>query len=102
MSVPASALADDGGARHLQRGRRMPDIEALVEDLLDGVDANRGFDFMHQLARPLPARVMARLMGIDDAEDRRFIAWSDDLAAFIGASSLLFLLFEGVLTRRPQ
>ncbi len=27
MSVPASALADDGGARHLQRGRRMPDIE---------------------------------------------------------------------------
>ena len=27
MSVRASALADDGGARHLQRGRRMPDIE---------------------------------------------------------------------------
>ena len=27
MSAAALALADDGGARHLQRGRRMPDID---------------------------------------------------------------------------
>ena len=27
MSARSRALADDGGARHLQRGRRMPDIE---------------------------------------------------------------------------
>ena len=27
MSALARALVDDGGARHLQRGRRMPDIE---------------------------------------------------------------------------
>jgi cytochrome P450 len=40
---------------------------------------------MQQLARPLPARVIARLMGIDGDEGRRFIGWSDDLAAFIGA-----------------
>jgi len=65
--------------------RLLPDIEALVDELLDGVDADRGFDFMQQLARPLPARVIARLMGIDGDEDRRFIGWSDDLAAFIGA-----------------
>jgi peroxiredoxin len=27
MSRPSAAFADDGGARHLQRGKRMPDIE---------------------------------------------------------------------------
>jgi cytochrome P450 len=65
--------------------RLVPDIETMVDQLLDGIDAGRGFDFMQRLARPLPARVIARLMGIDGDEDARFIAWSDDLAAFIGA-----------------
>jgi len=27
MNAPCEGLADDGGARHLQRGRRVPDIE---------------------------------------------------------------------------
>lgn len=62
-----------------------PHIEALVDELLDGVDAGRGFDFMRQLARPLPARVIARLMGVDGESDGRFVEWSDGLAAFIGA-----------------
>jgi hypothetical protein len=62
-----------------------PHIEALVDELLDGVDARRGFDFMQQLARPLPARVIAKLMGVDADSDGRFVDWSDGLAAFIGA-----------------
>ncbi|WP_241020198.1 cytochrome P450 [Burkholderia sp. Ac-20345] len=62
-----------------------PYIEALVDELLDGVDATRGFDFMQQLARPLPARVIAKLMGVTVDHDSRFVEWSDDLAAFIGA-----------------
>jgi cytochrome P450 len=62
-----------------------PHIEALVDELLDGVDARRGFDFIQQLARPLPARVIAKLMGVDGYSDCRFVDWSDGLAAFIGA-----------------
>ncbi|HEV2594203.1 MAG TPA: cytochrome P450 [Sphingomicrobium sp.] len=62
-----------------------PYIEALVDELLAGVDAARGFDFMQQLARPLPARVIAKLMGMAGDHDSRFIVWSDDLAIFIGA-----------------
>jgi cytochrome P450 len=62
-----------------------PHIEALADELLDGVDARRGFDFMQQLARPLPARVIAKLMGVDGDCDGRFVDWSDGLAAFIGA-----------------
>lgn len=60
-------------------------IESLVDELLDGIDAHRGFDFMQQLARPLPARVIAKMMGVNDDADGRFIDWSDDLAKFIGA-----------------
>jgi cytochrome P450 len=62
-----------------------PHIKVLVDELLDGVDATRGFDFMKQLARPLPARVIAKLMGVAVDGDNRFVDWSDDLAAFIGA-----------------
>jgi cytochrome P450 len=62
-----------------------PHIEGLVDELLDGVDAARGFDFVHQLTRPLPARVIAKLMGMPGDCDSCFIDWSDDLAVFIGA-----------------
>ena len=63
----------------------IPAIEQRVDALLDAVDADAGFDFMQVLARPLPAEVMAMLMDIPAADRGDFIAWSDDLAAFIGA-----------------
>jgi cytochrome P450 len=62
-----------------------PRIERLLDELLEDVDADRGFDFMAAVARPLPARVIAMLMGIEARQQDDFIAWSDDLAAFIGA-----------------
>jgi len=65
--------------------RLAPDIEASVMELLDSVDAVRGFDFMHEVAHRLPSRVIARLMGIPGGEQARFAEWSDDLAEFIGA-----------------
>ncbi|MGE8454320.1 MAG: cytochrome P450, partial [Pseudomonadales bacterium] len=43
------------------------------------------FDFMERIARPLPAMVIARLLGMDAADQPEFLAWSEDLAAFIGA-----------------
>jgi len=62
-----------------------PRIGAVVDELLDGVDAAAGFDFMARVARPLPARAIAMLMGVDEADHEAFTSWSDDLAAFIGA-----------------
>lgn len=62
-----------------------PAIERRVDALLDAVDADEGFDFMQALARPLPAEVMAMLMDIPADDRSDFIAWSDDLATFIGA-----------------
>lgn len=62
-----------------------PEVERLTDELLDGLDARAGFDFIAAVARPLPSRVIAHLLGIDRADEARFMAWSDDLAAFIGA-----------------
>ena len=93
-----------------------PRIEALTKTLLDAVDAEAGFDFMASVARPLPAQVIAGLMGIDAEHQADFSAWSDDLAAFIGApqpgpelarrakASLLAMSdhFEALLPRRRR
>ncbi|MFS2215988.1 cytochrome P450 [Telluria sp. Tellsp104] len=60
------------------------DVERLTDELLDGLDAP-GFDFIAEVARPLPSRVIGLMLGIDREDEARFMAWSDDLAAFIGA-----------------
>lgn len=43
------------------------------------------FDFVESFARPLPALVIARLMGIDAGQPAGFVDWAADLAAFIGS-----------------
>ncbi|MGH6626267.1 MAG: cytochrome P450, partial [Burkholderiaceae bacterium] len=65
--------------------RLVPHIEQAVTELLDQVESVASFDFMQAVARPLPVRVIARLMGIEGAQQDDFMAWSDDLASFIGA-----------------
>lgn len=60
-------------------------IEQCVTELQNAVEHVREFDFIESFAKPLPARVIARLLGIDVRENPEFVAWSDDLAAFIGA-----------------
>ncbi len=62
-----------------------PQIEALTAEVLDGLAGRDGFDFIEAVARPLPSRVIALLLGVERADEARFIAWSEDLAAFIGA-----------------
>lgn len=62
-----------------------PRIHKIVTDSFDVVGGAREFDFMRAVARPVPARVIAALLGVDPAAEEQFMAWSDDLAAFIGA-----------------
>lgn len=61
-----------------------PRIAARVQERLDAVDLQGGFDFMQAIAGPIPAEATAMLMGIPEPEHARFAAWSQDLAAFIG------------------
>ena len=93
-----------------------PRIEALVEEILDSLAGRARFDFIEAFARPLPSRVIGLLLGIERADEPRFIAWAEDLAAFIGAPqptaeqlrraerSLLQLVrhFEAVVAQRRR
>lgn len=67
-----------------------PRIESVVDALLRAVVASaegstHTFDFMRDFARPLPALVIAEMLGVDGADRAQFVAWSDDVADFIGS-----------------
>ncbi|MCP3653778.1 cytochrome P450 [Herbaspirillum sp.] len=68
---------------------RRGDITALAQRLADDIvtdpQAARGFDFIARFARPLPALVIAQLLGLPDRVPAEFIDWAADLAAFIGS-----------------
>jgi cytochrome P450 len=65
--------------------RLRPQIERIADELLDGQEGAETFDFIQAVARPLPVRVISRILGIEGADSAEVMAWSDDLAAFIGA-----------------
>ncbi len=68
-----------------------PVVAALVDGLIARIDAvfdaAAPFDFIEHFARPLPAQVIARLLGLRSVGGETFLAWSTDLAAFLGAVS---------------
>ena len=55
-------------------------IGELVEELLDNFVASGGDDFLAGLAYPLPAEVIARMMGVPQQDRGMFQHWSDELA----------------------
>nr|WP_315235067.1 cytochrome P450 [uncultured Limnohabitans sp.] len=93
-----------------------PRIERVITELLDKVESDAGFDFIQAVARPLPVHVITMLMGIERPRHDDFMAWSDDLATFIGTpkpsreqarraqTSLLAmsLYFETLLAQKRQ
>lgn len=57
-----------------------PRVEALVEALLAPLRGAARFELMSAFARPLPAMVIAEMIGVDPDDRRYFHAWSDDVA----------------------
>lgn len=64
-------------------------VDALVDGLIDAVEQSvpdgAPFDFIARVATPLPSRVISRFLGLPLADESRFLAWSQALAAFLGA-----------------
>jgi cytochrome P450 len=58
-------------------------IAALVHELLAAVPSGE-LDLMRDFAQPLPALVIADMLGAPRDERHDFVRWSDDLAAYIG------------------
>ena len=61
-----------------------PRIEKLVGELLDEAEAAGEFDLIHDFAEPLPAIVIAELLGVPAGDHRRFRRWSSQLIGLLG------------------
>jgi len=60
-------------------------IEEIVERLADGLAERERFDLIHDFAEPLPAVVIAELLGVPPEDHRRFREWSSTLIAALAA-----------------
>jgi cytochrome P450 len=66
-----------------------PRIQAIADELLDAVEERREMELVEEFAFPLPITVIAELLGIPDADQRRFREWSDAVVRpSIGPSEL--------------
>jgi cytochrome P450 len=63
-----------------------PRIQAVTDELLERVHSKRQMEFMADFAHPLPVMVIAEMLGVKPEDQDRFIAWTDAIAAFFGAS----------------
>jgi cytochrome P450 len=61
-----------------------PRIEAIVDELCGRVARQGGMDVMADLAAPLPAIVIAELLGVPAEDHTRFKAWSTELVTLVG------------------
>jgi cytochrome P450 len=62
-------------------------IEALVATLLDEAAERGRFDVIHDLAEPLPAIVIAELLGVPTEDHRQFREWSSALISGMASQS---------------
>jgi len=70
--------------RQLERTR--PRIEETIDSLLDAVEERGECDFIRDFAFPLPAFVIAVLLGVPTADLEPLKRWSDEMSAYVGGS----------------
>ncbi len=70
--------------KHLASSRDR--VQATVDALLERVVARGTMDFIRELAFPLPAMVIAGLMGAPAEDIEPIKTWSDRLAAYLGGA----------------
>lgn len=58
-----------------------PRIREICRQLIDGVRERERFDFVHDVAAPLPLLMIGDLLGVRDEDYGDLLRWSDDLIA---------------------
>jgi cytochrome P450 len=58
-------------------------IGQLVEELIKGLERTDRFDLMGQFALPLPAAVIAQMLGVSTETRAEFQSWSESVVAFV-------------------
>lgn len=61
-----------------------PQIQMIVDDLLDGMEPRGHAEFIEEFAFALPVTVLATILGVPRSDAPRFRRWADDLLAFQG------------------
>ena len=61
-----------------------PEIKSVVDGCLDKIHNQDSFDLIEDLAKPLPAIVIAKMMGLPDKDLDQFQSWSEDLLVGVG------------------
>jgi cytochrome P450 PksS len=70
-----------------QRVEAMRDrIQSLADTLLDQVQDQHRFDLIHNFALPLPATVIAEMLGVPVQDQHKFHRWSNALISANGSS----------------
>ena len=65
-----------------------PQVREITLELLDRVEADGRMDVVRDLAYPLPANVIADMLGMPAEHRERLQAWSRDIAAVFGVAEL--------------
>ncbi|MDZ7994697.1 MAG: cytochrome P450 [Nostoc sp. EfeVER01] len=73
-------------------------IQTLVDELIDSVYEQGNMNIIHDLAYPMPAIVIAQMLGAKSEDWEQFKKWSDDLARFFG----MFRMKPEILTSAQQ
>ena len=71
-------------AREVERMR--PTIQSLVDSLLTDMAERESVDFIDDFAFPLPAAVIAVMLGAPQEDLARIREWSDQVASYIGGA----------------
>lgn len=66
-----------------------PRIASIVNGLVDRLLEKDGADFIHDFAYPLPANVIAGMLGVPGQDVDLLKRWSDDLGSFVLTSRML-------------
>lgn len=62
---------------------RMDEITQTIEGLVDDLRDHRGVDLIHEFAFPLPAVVIAQMLGVPPEDRNLFKEWSDKLTSLV-------------------
>ena len=65
-----------------------PRVQELIAGLLDDIAPGSTIDLLSRFAYPLPAMVIAELLGVPAADQHRFAGWSADIVAFVGTGRI--------------
>jgi len=65
-------------------------VEDLVDHMLDDAEARGGLELIRDLAFPLPATVIATMLGVPTSERDQFKDWSAKIQRFLGSGDAHF------------